>query len=479
MTPTIIIDSVARVPAEAVTPLDACRIEDDLTFRTYFKKDYGFGKKAPVRLYEESEDGGLLLPRGYDLSAWTNSGRVEIRQAPSLGQPVAFSFREDVQSQETSKKKFQDGLIETFLARLASQPGSMKGGILSAPCGSGKTCMSLKIASRLGLSTLVLVNKGFLQKQWVRELLKFTDMEKGDIGLVQQKKCQFEGKKVVVAMIQSLLSREYPPELFTWPGVILADEVHRLAAEKWCRVSALFPAAYRIGVSATPRRKDGLTKVLSLTIGDVLAKGWSYGLVPNVYQVQRHTYVPEARYHRKAAGGREETTFLATFLNLLVKVEPRNEWLVSEMLAACAKGRKIFILSARREHLDILRSMFHSGCSGRYTSGFYVGQMKQADLDASAQCDAIFGTYSMAAEGLDIPAMDTLYLATPMADVEQATGRILRNHDGKKTPVVVDPVDDIPLCLDWGKKRLKQYERLGYNVKVAPDYASVSLEGDF
>jgi len=80
---------------------------------------------------------------------------------------------------------------------------------------------------------------------------------------------------------------------------------------------------------------------------------------------------------------------------------------------------------------------------------------------------------------LDIPAMDTLYLATPMADVEQATGRILRNHDGKKTPVVVDPVDDIPLCLDWGKKRLKQYERLGYNVKVAPDYASVSLEGDF
>ena len=874
----IVVDSVARIPAEALTPVDTCRIERDLTFKTYFKKDYGFGDKEPVCLFDEREDGSMEVPRLYDLSAWTGTGRASVVERPSAGVSVSFSFDEAAQSEEISKKHFQDGLISQFLSELDYQSGAFKGGILSAPCGSGKTAMAIKIAHIMGLSTLVLVNKEFLQRQWVGEFLKFTDLTKDDIGLVKQKKCQFEGKKVVIASIQSVISREYPPEFYAWPGVLVVDECvagdtlvetnsgkipikdfplhdsisvlsfdvsrsrwsfrpvtgwfpkgrrrvlrvsfvggsllctpehlcytqrgwveasalqrgdrilnsssalvgagsccgdsttvgvpessslgtlprlptlgsrltatlvsssgcvtplsaravvgsvlgfpssvrrvaggviratraicrgttverrcvassrrrsgllswgrfwgirplrlrmqgarrpvsasttgrgrkrghvtrlpsclawvsglsffqipvtallacaerlrqlrrswsltplptamvqsasvpsgstglapwasrgglwttvprtgkalrftprgirktsaassssgsdnkasvptsmpteviglcgsttartlprslnhtsfqkcatswstiesvedhgevdvydievadnhnfiangvlvhncHRLAAPQWSKASTMFPAAYRIGVSATPRRKDGLGKVLDMTVGPVLAKGTRYGLMPFVYQFLRHTYINPDLYYRPETATRAERTLLARYLRFLVAKEPRNAWLVKEMVRACGSGRKIFILSDRRNHLEVLKRMFDKACGGVYSSGFYMGGMKQADLAISAAADAIFGTFSMASEGLNIPAMDTLFLTTPHSDVEQPTGRILRNHDGKKTPVVVDVVDDAPFCMGWGEKRLKQYERLGYDVRQAPDYAA-------
>ena len=74
----------------------------------------------------------------------------------------------------------------------------------------------------------------------------------------------------------------------------------------------------------------------------------------------------------------------------------------------------------------------------------------------------IFGTYNMAAEA-GYSELDTLFLATPKGDVEQSVGRILRTADGKKEPVVVDFVDySIGLCIGLSKKRLKQYQELGY-----------------
>lgn len=472
----IIVDSVARLPAALLTPVDVCRIETDLTFKTVFKKDYGFGQKDPVRLYAEAADGSIEVPRRYDLSPWTARGRAAVDARPSLGSPVSFSFRDDVQSKEISKKQFQDDLVDRFLVALSAQPGPFRGGILSAPCGSGKTAMSIKISNRLGRTVLVLVNKDFLQRQWLKEFCKFTDLAEADIGLVKQKKCQFEGKKVVIASIQSVISREYPQEFYRHFGVVLLDECHRVAAPRWSRASMLFPAAHRIGVSATPRRKDGLTKVLDLTIGGILAKGTRYGLVPSVYQFYRHTYIDPDLYYRAETATQGEKTLLARFLNYLVRKEARNAWLADEMIKACDAGRKIFILSDRRAHLEILKDLFDARSKGRYSSGFYVGGMKQKDLDVSAECAAIFGTYSMASEALDIPAMDTLFLTTPHSDVEQPTGRILRNHDGKKTPVVIDVVDDTPFCVDWGQKRLRQYERLDYNVRLAPDYSSLSKE---
>jgi len=88
--------------------------------------------------------------------------------------------------------------------------------------------------------------------------------------------------------------------------------------------------------------------------------------------------------------------------------------------------------------------------------------MEEKDLQIAATRHLILATFQMAQEGLDIPDLDTLFLVTPKGDVVQAVGRILRKHDGKKAPMVIDILDnDIPLCVSLAKKRAKQYREMG------------------
>ena len=96
------------------------------------------------------------------------------------------------------------------------------------------------------------------------------------------------------------------------------------------------------------------------------------------------------------------------------------------------------------------------------STGRYVGGMTQAERDESAKCQVIFATSQFASEGLDIPALDTLFLTTPMSDVEQAVGRILRAFEGKKDPIVVDIRDDkVAKFKRAGESRDKFFKRIG------------------
>lgn len=468
-------DSVLRIPLEAFSPVQLAMLKSDLTFKPIFKKDYGFGVKEPVVLYTiDDQDQQVIIPRSYPLADLSSRGfSIDFRLVEGL--PVEFQFNEDAQVEEPNKKVFQDGLIKTFMDALTLQGTPYKGGLLCAPCGSGKTAMAIKLASMLGRKTLILVNKEFFLDQWRDEIVKFTNLERSDIGIIQQNKCDWKGRKITIAMLQSICSHVYPRDMYRDFGVVICDEAHRIGTPVWSRAMAMFPAKYRIGVTATPRRKDGMQKALKFGIGDVLAKGTQYGLLPRVNQLLRHTNIPDSFYITLNSKGDVQTTAVATFLRFLIRKESRNQWLVELMLTACKAGRKIFILSDRREHLNTLLVMFRKMSNSAFTSGLYVGGLGSKVLVVSASCQAIFGTYQMAAEGLNIPAMDTLFFATPHSDVEQASGRILRNHDGKHTPVIVDPVDDIPLCLDWGQKRLEQYDRLGFILDKTINYETAGV----
>jgi superfamily II DNA or RNA helicase len=91
--------------------------------------------------------------------------------------------------------------------------------------------------------------------------------------------------------------------------------------------------------------------------------------------------------------------------------------------------------------------------------------MKKKARDRSLLCDIVLATFQMAKEGLDAPEVDTLFLVTPKSDVEQSVGRILRYHEDKKEPIVVDMVDMLQVCQQFAEKRVKQYKRLGYVIE--------------
>ena len=89
----------------------------------------------------------------------------------------------------------------------------------------------------------------------------------------------------------------------------------------------------------------------------------------------------------------------------------------------------------------------------------------ERDLTISATRDLLLATYQMASEGLDIPELDTLFLVTPRGDVEQAVGRILREAENKKEPMVIDIVDpQIPICVGLYRKRMSQYKETGSKI---------------
>ncbi|HUU59758.1 MAG TPA: DEAD/DEAH box helicase family protein [Phycisphaerae bacterium] len=326
---------------------------------------------------------------------------------------------------------------------------------------SGKTVMAASLGASLGRKMCVLVHAGFLVKQWRETFLSLTDLTEDDIGMVQQAKCEWEGRKVVIAMVESLVGeREYPPEMFRSFGTLVADEVHRHGAFEWSRAAGLFPARHRIGLSATPRRADGLWDVIKHHFGDVLVNVERGGVETRAVQVNTGVRLPPSAYSTRTAD-----VALARLINALVEIGPRNDLIVGELQKAAQAGRRVLVLSHRLEHLATLAAQFDftwplDGEAPK--AGRYVGGMKDAEIEESQTCQVVFGTYQYAKEGLDDPSLDTLFLTTPAADIEQAAGRIERDVPGKKSPLIVDFVDDgTAPCVRFAKKRRWQYQQLG------------------
>jgi hypothetical protein len=508
----------------------------------------------------------------------------------SYGSPVILdgSLRHDGTHSE------QRECIDRFVQRVKTD-GSVAGrpclgGILQAAPGFGKTNTALGIVRELGMTTLVLVHKEFLMSQWRDRILKFFPEAK--VGLVQGKKCQFDGKDIVIAMQQSMSRTvddvdRYPGELFDWPGLLIVDECHRSSAPTFSPIPSMFRSAYRLGLTATPRRKDGADDVFWWNLGDIFYSAKKVMPVPSVRitEIQRQRDMP--------AVVKRPDVSSAIVINVMVRLKGRNHLVVKETLKAvrAASGRKVIVLSERLDHLrdlsvtigDALKSLGLSVSMSFYVGEWFVGEQSQVlrrdkwsmegdgranaiklvyqslsrrkedfgcsiqglshqvvipgtsvnsilglfgsyahdddelvpvtlenltdvelfafarefgvaqrskeklktlsedELREAERAQIIFATVQMLSEGIDIPAADTLVMATPISDVEQAVGRIRREclpepgkceHycawragtcKGKPIPIVCDFVDiGIPLSSKRYRWRREWYDAEGF-----------------
>lgn len=249
----------------------------------------------------------------------------------------------------------------------------------------------------------------------------------------------------------------------------LVHNCHRMSAPTWRKAIERFPGAVRIGLSATPRRADRLENIFHWHIGPVIARAKGQDMTPIVYRMKVKTVVPNPKRYWRGSG-EESRLNLARLVNDLVLMEHRNEKIVRQIVRALEKHRRILLLSDRLEHLDAIeeltrRAMDIKGEDGAAVSvSRYIGGLKSEERRAAAQADLILGTFQMAKEGLDIPELDVLILATPKGDVEQPVGRVLRSMDGKRQPVVldiVDRIDTIPELNLLSDKRLRIYRQIG------------------
>lgn len=421
-------------------------IRSDLTVRADYDPEAAFGPPPPLfRVFLEN-DAKLCLPTHY---AQTRFGKrphnFPVQTCPRL--EFAGTLKESLHQESAvaaAKKTFSE----------------IGGGIMSLPPGSGKTTIALYLACELKLKTLIVVHKEFLADQWLQRIRQFVPA--ATVGRIQGSNVDVDGRDIVIAMLQSLSQRSYPASAFEGLGFMCVDEAHCICAPTFSKSLLRVNTPYRLAISATPHRKDGLTKVIEWFIGPVFFAAQS-GARPHVSVDVLRFECPE--YQSPAPVNRQGRLCMPTMLTEVVGNDERNRQIVQRVQRYIQDKRKVLVLTDRRAHCEELLRLCLQ-CS--LDAGLYMGGMKQESLQQNAECDVIIGTYSLSKEGLDIPTLNTLVLATPKLDVIQAVGRIMREASDtghSRHPVILDVVDQ------WGcfprqfSTRRKFYADSGFTLK--------------
>ncbi len=411
-------------------------IKKELTVRALVNNEYGF-PPPPFKVYRAAKN-GICVPRYYG---------SYVPQTDKRPAPVKTSIQ--------FKGKLRDETKQNDAFNAAIQAGH---GVLSLPCGYGKTTVSLAIACKLGYRTMIIVHKQFLADQWRERIKQFCPG--ATIGTVQQEKkevdCDF-----VIAMLQSLSLKEYSFSDFDTIGTVIVDEAHHICAKVFSQSLFKMCPKHIFGLSATPHRKDGLSKVLHWFMGPIFfAVERENQDQVEVFSIQYECLM----FKNPPPCTRNGQLSLVNMITELVESRDRNRMLVNLVKKASSGTRQLLVLSDRRQHCEFLHQCFPK------SSGLYMGGMKEADLEASSKKKIIFATFSQAHEGLDIPTLDTVILATPKSDIQQSIGRIMRETPGKQNnPHIYDIVDHWSILFAMYKKRLRVYKQGGFNIDAVQE----------
>ena len=223
-----------------------------------------------------------------------------------------------------------------------------------------------------------------------------------------------------------------------------------------------------LGLSATPDRKDGLRKVFEWYIGPMVYKTEEKN--KDYIETRIYEYYNDTLPYRKLEITYMKKPCLPKMINNISECTDRLEFINALVKTEHALGRKILILGDRREYLNTVEKWCHSNIYDG-VAGQYVGGMKPSELRDSQEKDIILGTFSMASEGMDIPKLNTIVLASPRSDVVQSVGRILREKaDVRKFhPLVIDIKDTHPNMEVFQRqcqKRIAYYKKSNHDIHL-------------
>jgi len=426
-----------------ISESEVLQIRKDLTVKPNTNSDYG-AEEAPFKIYLENES-KLYVPKSYGIEKY---GLPQHNLIPP-GKEIDLAF--SLQLKEEQKLP-----AEKTMNAYKSQGG----GILSLPCGFGKTIMALYFISQLKKKTIVVVHKEFLMNQWI-ERIQFA-LPTAKIGIVQGDKCEIADSDIVIGMLQTLSMKEFPPDTFDDIGHVIIDECHRIPSRVFSKALMKINSTYMLGLSATPNRKDGLTKVLKWNIGPIIYSVKSSE--KNVVKVDRLILDSNDENYNKEVHSFRGQVQISTMINNIANCQKRTILIMKRVIDEINENpkRQILILSDRKQHLE---DMFkYANNNGLTSVGYYVGGMKKEKLKESESCRLLLGTFPMANEGLDIPSLNGLVLSTPKSDIIQSIGRICRQvHEGIQ-PLIIDVVDTFSVFENQSKKRFAIYKKKKYQI---------------
>lgn len=384
----------------------------------------------PETLSFVEEDGGeMRLPRG----------AIDVLRRAARAEGVEVACADERVLPAESLDGLRTPALRDYQADAVARFARATQGTVVIPCGGGKTRVGLGAIASLRTPALVLVHTLDLAEQWMREIAGVLGQAVGLIG-----DGTYEPAPITVAVIQALARRDATAldRLLGAFGLVILDEAHHVAASMFRDVVGRCPARYRLGLTATPERQDGLTPLLE----------WYFG--PPLLAVSHETLV-EAGVLRLPEVRVVETAFTfpytgahdyAPMLQALVGDEPRNALIAETVAAEARAGHTCLVLSGRIDHCEALKAGIDAlGASAVLLTGG-VAKARRAEILAAARTGdtRVLVATSLADEGLDLPRLSRVFLAYPgraRGRTLQRLGRLMRLHPEKTDAVLFDFVD--------------------------------------
>ena len=343
-------------------------------------------------------------------------------------------------------------------------------GILQSPAGSGKTQMGIALAVKLGKKCLWLTHTQDLLKQSYDRASQYID--KSLLGTITAGKVNI-GAGITFATVQTLAKQDLTQYKYMW-DVVIVDECHRVAGTptsmtQFSKVVSNLACRYKYGLSATVHRADGMIKCCYMLLGDVKHVVPDEAVKDKVMQV-KICRVDTGCNMPMSALDTDGTINYTKLISSLANKKARNDGILMHIVSDAEHYH--LILSDR---LDQLYSIYESlpddlkaqasVIDGSMTSKKGKAEREQAIEDMRAgKKHFLFASYKLAKEGLDIPRLDRLHLATPQKDyaiIVQSVGRIARTFEGKEQPICFDYVDNFSMAENMYKLRCRHYRKCG------------------
>ena len=338
-------------------------------------------------------------------------------------------------------------------------------GVLSAPTAFGKTVVAAAIIARRGVSTLILVHRTELLRQWQERLRAFLGAGKDIVGTIGGGKSKPSGR-IDIAVMQSLSRRgEVDPNVEAY-GQVIVDECHHVGAVSFDVILRRAKAKYVLGLTATPIRRDGQQPIIFMQCG------------PTRHTVIRAEGAPkDLEVTPRLWNGPVDTSSdvgIQEVFRLLAVDRARTVAIADEVQRAFEAGRKVLVLTERTEHLGELAEILGARMPppfvlhGRMSRKQRVALVAALDELPSDAPRVLLSTGKLVGEGFDHPALNTLVLAMPISwkgTLQQYAGRLHRDHVDKDDVRVVDFVDTgHPALMRMWEKRQSGYRAMGYRI---------------
>ncbi len=442
-----------------------------------------YGKSRIVWCGEEDEQ-SIMLPRGCEQKlaslASEHGCTCLFDDRRNQGEPLKAEFKGELRERQ---RKAADALLRH------------ENGVLSAPTGFGKTVIGAYLIGKLKMRTLVIVPKTSLVDQWKARLAQFLVIEDDRPPLLTKSGKPSKRKRPVIGQIgggknspsgivdiatfQSLTAKDDLGIPQAKPAVadydlVICDECHYGAAPNLELVMKSANARRVYGLSATPKRSDGLEGVIYMQCGPIRHK------VDPKEQAAEQGFrrILQPRFTRIRLADLEQGASYNQVVDQLCEHSARNALIVEDASNAVKSGRTPLVITKRKEHAaELAKRLREASVETFMLTGEGTTREKRERIErvrgAAGVRYAIVATGSYIGEGFDLPQLDTLLLASPYSwegVITQYSGRLHRESEGKDDVVVYDYVDtSVPMLERMYKKRLKTYAKLGYEIAEASE----------